>query len=145
MMVSANTRWPGSSVAVAAAIMSGIRCSSRGMKRRLGWSAEDLWLLIRPILQSGDEIHAEKPRTLSWLMQQFLADRDGTVDKRTLLNVRYCLDLVLLVMGDIRLAELDRERCRTMRETLLPAPKRPTSMASNDLKHMPHVIESDAV
>ena len=94
------------------------------MKRRLGWSAEDLWLLIRPTLQSGDEIHAEKPRTLSWLMQQFLADRDGTVDKRTLLNVRYCLDLVLLVMGDMRLAELDRERCRTMRDTLIQLPKR---------------------
>ena len=94
------------------------------MKRRLGWSAEDLWLLIRPTLQSGDEIHAEKPRTLSWLMQQFLADKEGAIDRRTLVNVRYCLDLVLLVMGEIRLTELDRERCRIMRDTLIQLPKR---------------------
>ena len=61
------------------------------MKRRLGWSAEDQWLLIRSTLQSGDEIHAEKPRTLSWLMQQLLADKEGAIDRRTVVNVRYCL------------------------------------------------------
>ena len=40
-------------------------------------------------------------------MQQFLADKEGAIDRRTLVNVRYCLDLVLLVMGEIRLTDLD--------------------------------------
>ena len=94
------------------------------MKRRLGWSMEDQWLLVRSTLQPSNENLSEKPRTLAWLMQQFLDDRAGTVDRRTLLNIQYCLDLVLLVIGDVRLTDLDRERCRNMRDTLLRMPKR---------------------
>ena len=50
------------------------------MQRMLGWSVEDQWLLIRPVLQTSNGEEPQRPRTLSWLMQQY--EDSGVIQKR---------------------------------------------------------------